>query len=76
VCVCVCVEQWWGDDLHWETEDLERFLPSAADFIHDVAELYVSDVNGKKLVSHGMRSVQHTLLVKNKLSCTACNNSR
>ena len=38
---CVCVEQWWGDDLQWETEDLERFLFVAADFLHDIARLCV-----------------------------------
>ena len=56
---------------------MDRFLSIATDFIYDTARLYVRDIHGKKLVSHGIkiRSVLHTLLVKNKLSCIAYNNT-
>jgi hypothetical protein len=49
--------------------NLERFLPIATDFIYDTA----GDIHGKKLVSHGIkiRSVLHTLLVKNKISSSS-----
>jgi hypothetical protein len=46
--------------------NLERILSIPADFIYDTARLYITDIHGKKLVSHGIkiRSVLHTYWLK------------